>query len=69
MLVTADLAAFFKLWWAQISYQEALSDTDFSVDGIPNMTRDFPIWFGWNVAQPDIRNLRRSNAAALRMQD
>jgi DNA-binding HxlR family transcriptional regulator len=50
VVVTADLAVFYKLWWAQISYQAALSDYDFSVDGTASMVSGFPIWFGWSAA-------------------
>jgi DNA-binding HxlR family transcriptional regulator len=50
VLVTADLAAFFKLWRGRISYLEALNDYEISVDGIPSLIRAFPNWFGWKAA-------------------
>lgn len=49
VLVTADLATFFKLWGGRISYQEALKDYDVRVEGIPSMVHEFPNWFGWDV--------------------
>jgi len=52
VLVTADLAAFFKLSGGRISYQEALNDYDVSVEGIPSLIRAFPNWFGWDAAAP-----------------
>ncbi|MEO8392554.1 MAG: helix-turn-helix domain-containing protein [Chloroflexota bacterium] len=64
VLVTADMTTFFKLWWAEISYQEALSGTHFSVDGLPAMTAGFPIWFGWNVPQRSISSLRKLHQSA-----
>ena len=47
VLVTADLATFFKLWGGRIRYQEALDDYNVRVEGIPSLTQTFPIWFGW----------------------
>ena len=52
VLVTADLAVFFKLWWTRISYHDAINDYDFRVEGTPRMLRGFPIWFGWSPALP-----------------
>ncbi|MEO8395719.1 MAG: helix-turn-helix domain-containing protein, partial [Chloroflexota bacterium] len=46
VLVTADLAAFFKLHAGRISYQEALNDYDINVEAIPGLMRAFPGWFG-----------------------
>jgi DNA-binding HxlR family transcriptional regulator len=48
VLVTADLAAFFKLYAGRIGYREALNDYGIQVEGIPNLMRTFPNWFGWN---------------------
>ena len=62
VLVTADLAAFYKLWWALISYQEALSAYAFSVEGTPSMIRAFPNWFGWNAAAPAHSDVRVLNS-------
>jgi DNA-binding HxlR family transcriptional regulator len=52
VLVTADLAAYFKLCGARMSYQDALNDYDIKVEGIPSMLRAFPRWFGWNTVAP-----------------
>src|SRR5829696_141127 len=49
--VTADLAAFFKLYGGRISYHEALNDYDIQVEGIPSLIRAFPHWFGWNMVE------------------
>ncbi|MSP13813.1 MAG: transcriptional regulator [Chloroflexi bacterium] len=56
ILITADLAAFFKLWAGRISYQEALINDAVSIDGIPSLVRAFPDWFGWSAAAPVERN-------------
>lgn len=52
VLVTADLAAFFKLWAGRISYQEALNEYNIRVEGIPSLIRAFPNWFGWSTVIP-----------------
>ena len=52
VLVTADLASFFKLWGRRINYQEALSEYEIRVEGIPGLIRAFPHWFGWTPSKP-----------------
>jgi DNA-binding HxlR family transcriptional regulator len=52
LLVEADLATFFKVWGGQISYQQALSQCNISVEGITSLARAFPRWFGWGVPTP-----------------
>jgi DNA-binding HxlR family transcriptional regulator len=52
VLVTADLAALYKVWGGRISYQEALNADDVRVDGIPSLVRAFPQWFGWGATAP-----------------
>lgn len=54
LLVTADLAVFFKLWAGRIGYQEALRIYNVSVEGVPGLTRAFPNWFGWGAVTPDL---------------
>ncbi len=63
VLVTADLAAFFKLWAGRISYLEALNDYGVSVEGSPSLTRDFPNWFAWSAAAPVVNSPRTLNIA------
>ena len=52
LLITADLAVFFKIWGERLSYQDALKYNGVSIEGIPSLTRAFPSWFGWSVAAP-----------------
>ena len=52
LLITADLAAFFKLWGSRIRYEDAVSSGLVRVDGIPSLTRAFPRWFGWSTTTP-----------------
>ncbi|MEP7292613.1 MAG: transcriptional regulator, partial [Chloroflexota bacterium] len=62
VLVTADLADFFKLWGGRIRYHEALNDYDIEVEGTPSLMRAFPHWFGWGAAIS-----AENNAAALNL--
>ncbi len=50
VLVTADLATFYKLWWGRITYEEAIHDDAVTVEGLPRMVRAFPDWFAWGAA-------------------
>ena len=52
LLVTADLATFYKVWGGRISYPEALNRYGVTVEGVPCLTRAFPHWFGWGVTEP-----------------
>jgi hypothetical protein len=48
LLVTGELALFFKLWAGRVSYQDALNDGRVTVDGVPDLIGAFPSWLGWN---------------------
>jgi DNA-binding HxlR family transcriptional regulator len=61
VLVTADLAALFKLQAERITYQAALKDHDVHVEGVPSLTRAFPHWFGWSTAALVENGARGSN--------
>lgn len=50
LLVTADLATFYRLWGGRIRYVEALEKYGVTVDGIPSLARAFPRWLGWDIA-------------------
>jgi DNA-binding HxlR family transcriptional regulator len=58
LLVTADLATFFKLWLGRITYEEAINDYGVRVDGIPRFVRAFPDWFAWSVARDAVHAAR-----------
>ncbi len=51
VLVTADLAAFYKLWWGRITYEQATRDYGVRVEGVPRLVRAFPDWFAWSAAE------------------
>jgi DNA-binding HxlR family transcriptional regulator len=51
LLVTADLAAFYKLWWGQITYSDAVRDYGVTIEGKPQLVREFVRWFSWSAAR------------------
>jgi DNA-binding HxlR family transcriptional regulator len=58
VLITADLATFFKLWLGRISYNEAINDYGVSVEGLPPLVKAFPDWFAWSPAAAVVRTTR-----------
>ncbi|MCA9885003.1 MAG: helix-turn-helix transcriptional regulator [Anaerolineaceae bacterium] len=60
VLVSADLATFFKLWLGQIEYEEALQERTITVDGMPRLVQSFPNWFAWSLAAPAVRAARQA---------
>jgi DNA-binding HxlR family transcriptional regulator len=59
LLVTSDLAVFYKLWGGRITYPQALANYGVSVEGVPSLTRAFPDWFGWGTSGPAHLNANR----------
>lgn len=59
LIISADLATFFKLWLGRITYNEAITDYNVSVDGIPQFIRAFPTWFAWSLAAPAVHAARK----------
>lgn len=55
ILVTADLATFFKVWLGRISLQEALNSDTIRVEGLPALTRAFPNWFALSAAASEVQ--------------
>ncbi len=50
VLVTAELAIFYKLYWGRITYDQAIRDYGVTVEGMPQLVKAFPNWFAWNSA-------------------
>jgi DNA-binding HxlR family transcriptional regulator len=55
LLVTADLATFYKLWGGRVSYHDAIESRRVRVEGMPRFTRAFPQWFAWQDYDEFIR--------------
>jgi DNA-binding HxlR family transcriptional regulator len=49
--VTADLAAFYKVWWGRTTFEQALRDNGVTVEGQSRLVRALPGWFRWSAAQ------------------
>jgi DNA-binding HxlR family transcriptional regulator len=55
LLITADIATFFKLWLGRITYSEAIDIYDVNVEGHPRLMQAFPNWFSWSPASPVVQ--------------
>lgn len=64
VLVTADVSALYKLWWGQISYEQATHDYGVRVEGQRRMVKAFPTWFAWEAAE-GLRAVRSRHEARL----
>ncbi|MBZ0295179.1 MAG: helix-turn-helix transcriptional regulator [Anaerolineae bacterium] len=58
VLVTADLAAFFKLWLGNLEFDEVIHSQVVRVEAIPRLVRAFPDWFAWSPAATAVRAAR-----------
>jgi hypothetical protein len=59
VLVTADLAAFHRVWLGRISFADALRDESVRLDGPRRLTRAFESWFAWSPFAPAVRAARQ----------
>jgi DNA-binding HxlR family transcriptional regulator len=50
ILVTADLASYFQVWFGRIAFKDAIKDDSIRLEGVPRLVRDFPNWFAWSPA-------------------
>jgi DNA-binding HxlR family transcriptional regulator len=50
VFVTADLAAFYKVWWGRITFAQAVRDRGVTIAGEKERVREFPDWFRWSAA-------------------
>lgn len=48
LMVTADIAAFYKVWLGRISLESALREGLVEIDGPPALARAFPRWLQWS---------------------
>jgi DNA-binding HxlR family transcriptional regulator len=58
LLVTADLATFFRVWLGHIDYHDAIDGGGVQIDGMPQHIRAFPDWFAWSPAAGTVRAAR-----------
>jgi DNA-binding HxlR family transcriptional regulator len=55
LLVTADLAAFYRVWLGRSTLAEAMSNDLVQIDGLPALVRAFPDWLAWSPAADVVR--------------
>lgn len=60
VLVTADLATYFKVWLGRMDYEDAVASDMVEVEGIPRLVRAFPGWFHWSAAASAVRAVQRT---------
>jgi len=60
LLVTADLATFFKYWLGRIDYDEARRSPNLTIEGIPRYVRAFPDWFARSPAAEAVHDAIRT---------
>ncbi len=58
VLVTADIAAFYRVWLGRLSLAEALRAGLVELDGIPALVRAFPTWWAWSRFAEAVRAAR-----------
>jgi hypothetical protein len=55
LLVTADAAAFYRVWFGWILIGRALDDGTIQLDGPPALVRAFPRWLKFSHFPPAVR--------------
>ena len=55
VIVTADIAAFYRVWLGRTTFTEALRLRQVVLDGLPADLRAFPSWFAWSPMAETIR--------------
>jgi DNA-binding HxlR family transcriptional regulator len=55
VLVTADLAAFFRIWLGHMDFTVALQEGLVEIEAIPALAHDFPHWFAYSTAAATVR--------------
>jgi DNA-binding HxlR family transcriptional regulator len=48
VLITADLATYFKIWLGKIRFSDALDEGLVEIDAIPSLADTFPDWFAYS---------------------
>jgi hypothetical protein len=64
IVVTADLAFFYRLWLGHVDYDTALRSGSVVVDGLPALVREFPRWLMWSPMARFVRERQRATEQA-----
>jgi DNA-binding HxlR family transcriptional regulator len=57
VLVTADLASFYRIWLGHLDFAVALKEQRVKVEAIPALAQDFPNWFAYSQAAAAVRTI------------
>jgi DNA-binding HxlR family transcriptional regulator len=60
IVVTADLAFFYRLWLGHVEYDAAVRSGAVVVEGLPALVREFPRWLMWSPMSRFVRERRRA---------
>ena len=60
VVVTADLAFFYRLWLGYVEYDTAVRSGAVVVDGLPALVREFPRWLMWSPMSRFVRERKRA---------
>jgi len=63
VIVRADLALFYRVWFGQIEYDAAVRCGSVIVDGLPALAKQLPRWFMWSPMARFVRERERELAA------
>ena len=55
LLVTADIAALYRVWMGSKTFPESVRDRTVEVDGVTSLVRAFPTWFALSPAADAVR--------------
>ncbi len=55
VLVTAELAALYKVWLGRITFAEAMREQQVDLNATPALERNFPRWFAWSPVAEVVR--------------
>jgi hypothetical protein len=55
VLLTGELAAFYKVWMGRMTLDEALREEQIALEGMPALVRAFPDWFALSAAAGIVR--------------
>lgn len=61
LVVRADLAFFYQVWFGAIDYDAAIRCGQVVVEGLPALTKQLPRWFLWSPMARFVRERERAN--------
>ena len=56
LIVTTELSAFYRVWLGFLDYGMAVQTGVITIDGPPNLARDFPRWLMWSPMAHHVRS-------------